>query len=334
MAGLLTGGGPAPGATARERARPARLLRLVLGRAAGAVVVLWGAVTLAFAVLQIMPGSTADVLLARSSVSPRVRAEITAEYHLDDPLPAQYLGYLGRIVRGDFGDSYVLRRPVWEAVGSQLPDTLALIASTLLVTAAGSVVLAVLGAHRRRWVRTLFAAAESVVVALPPFWLGLLLLTFFSFGLGWFPTVGASGPGSLVLPTLALAAAPTAVVAQVLREGLLRALDEPFVVTARARGIGELALRLRHVLRHALLPATTLLGWIAGSLIGGAVIVEIVFSRQGVGRLVLSAVQNKDMPVVMAVVLLAAAVFVLVNLVVDALQWLVDPRTRDAGRPA
>ncbi|MFJ7125590.1 ABC transporter permease [Streptomyces sp. NPDC098101] len=334
MAGLLTGDGPAPGDTARERARPVRLLRLVLGRAAGAVVVLWGAVTLAFVVLRIMPGSTVDVLLARSSVPPRVRAEIIAEHHLDDPLFTQYLDHLARILRGDFGDSYVLRQPVWEAVGSQLPATLTLIGSTLLVTAVGSVVLAVLGAHRHHWVRSLFAAAESVVVALPPFWLGLLLLTFFSFGLGWFPTVGAPGASGLVLPTLALAAAPTAVVAQVLREGLLRALGEPFVVTARARGIGELGLRLRHVLRHALLPATTLLGWIAGSLIGGAVIVEIVFSRQGVGRLVLSAVQNKDMPVVMAVVLLAAAVFVLVNLLVDALQWLVDPRIRDTGRPA
>ncbi|MFE4968795.1 ABC transporter permease [Streptomyces sp. NPDC056660] len=333
MAGLVTLG-PASGDTARERGRRSRLLRLVLARAAGSVAVLWGAVTVAFLLIQVMPGSTADVLLAGSSVTPRIRAEITAQYHLDDPLPLQYLDYLGRIARGDFGDSYVLRQPVWDAIGSQLPDTLALILSTLLVTAAGSLVLAVLGANRRRWVQTLFAGVESVVVALPPFWLGLLLLTVFSFTLHWFPTIGATGPSGLVLPTLALAAAPTAVVAQVLREGLLRALDEPFVVTARARGIGELALRVRHVLRHALLPATTLMGWIAGSLIGGAVIIEIVFSRQGVGRLLLSAVQDKDMPVVIALVLFAAAVYVLVNIVVDVLQWLIDPRTRDTGRPA
>ncbi|GAB1326314.1 ABC transporter permease [Streptomyces sennicomposti] len=333
MAGLLTEAS-APGTTARERTRRSRLLRLVLARAAGSVAVLWGAVTVAFLLIQLMPGSTVDVLLARSSVTPRVRAEITAQYHLDDPLFTQYLSYLGRIARGDFGDSYVLRQPVWDAVGAQLPDTLALIAATLLVTAAGSVVLAVLGANRRRWVQSLFAGVESLVVALPPFWLGLLLLTVFSFTLHWSPTVGASGLSGLVLPTLALAAAPTAVVAQVLREGLLRALDEPFVTTARARGIGELVLRVRHVLRHALLPATTLMGWIAGSLIGGSVIIEIVFSRQGVGRLVLSAVQDKDMPVVIAVVLLAATVFVVVNIVVDVLQWLIDPRTRGTGRPA
>ncbi|MFE9664225.1 ABC transporter permease subunit [Streptomyces sp. NPDC005955] len=331
MADLLTVG-PAPGDTAPERARRARLLRLVLVRAAGSVGVLWGAVTLTFLLIQIMPGSTADVLLARSSVSPQVRAEIIAQYRLDDPLLIQYATYLGRIVRGDFGDSYVLRQPVWDAIGSQLPDTLLLILSTLLVTAVGSVLLAVLGAHGRGWVPALFAAVESLVVALPPFFLGLLLLTVFSFTLHWFPTVGTAGVSGLVLPTVALAAAPTAVVAQVLREGLLRALEEPFAVTARARGIGELALRFRHVLRHALLPATTLMGWIAGSLIGGAVIIEIVFSRQGVGRLMLSAVQNKDLPVVIAVVLLAATVFVLVNIAVDALHWLIDPRTRDTGR--
>ncbi|MFE2295071.1 ABC transporter permease [Streptomyces sp. NPDC059452] len=314
------------------RARSGRLPRLVLVRLAGSAGVLWGAVTATFFLVQLMPGSTADVLLARSTVTPEIRAEIIAQYRLDDPLITQYGAYLGRIVRGDFGDSYVLRLPVRDAVAAQLPDTLLLILSTLLVTAVAAVVLAVISANRRTWVQALFAAAESLVVALPPFWLGLLLLTVFSFNLHWFPTVGADGAAGLVLPTVALAAAPAAVVSQVLREGLLRALEEPFVTTARARGLGELGLRLRHVLRHGLLSATTLLGWIAGSLIGGAVIIEIVFSRQGVGRLVLSAVQNKDMPVVIAVVLLAAVVFVVVNILVDLLQWLIDPRTRDTGR--
>ncbi|MFC9945736.1 ABC transporter permease [Streptomyces pratensis] len=331
MAGVLSAERARPGA-APGRARSGRLLRLVLVRVAGSAGVLWGAVTATFFLVQLMPGSTADVLLARSTVTPRIRAEIISQYRLDDPLIAQYGAYLGRIVRGDFGDSYVLRRPVRDAVAAQLPDTLLLILCTLVVTAVASVVLAVISANRRTWVQALFAAAESLVVALPPFWLGLLLLTVFSFTLHWFPTVGADGAAGLVLPTVALAAAPTAVVSQVLREGLLRALEEPFVTTARARGLGELTLRLRHVLRHGLIPATTLLGWIAGSLIGGAVIIEIVFSRQGVGRLVLASVQNKDMPVVIAVVLLAAAVFVVVNILVDLLQWLIDPRTRDTGR--
>lgn len=304
----------------------------MLVRLAASFAVLWGAVTATFVLLQVMPGSTADVLLARSSVTPAIRARLVAEYGLDDPLPVQYLTYLGRIARGEFGESYVLRRPVWDEIAAQLPDTLLLVATTLLVTVVVSVLAGLLSVNRRAWVRSLFAAAESLVVALPPFWLGLLLLTVFSFTLHWFPAIGSSSPAGLVLPTVALAAGPAAVVAGVLREGLLRAMEEPFVVTARARGIGEAALRLRHVLRHALLPVTTLLGWIAGSLIGGAVIIEIVFSRQGIGRLALSAVANKDMPVVVAVVLVTAVAFVLLTITVDILTWVIDPRTRDAGR--
>ncbi|WP_182877270.1 ABC transporter permease [Microbispora sp. H10670] len=336
MAGVLKTS-PAGAAAARtEDRRSGRghgsLVRLVLVRLAASAGVLWGAVTVTFVLLQVMPGSTADVLLARTSVSPEVRERIVAEYGLDDPIPVQYLTYLGRIVRGEFGESYVLRRPVWGEIAAQLPSTLLLVATTLLATIVASVALGVVSANRRAWVRSLFASAESLVVALPPFWLGLLLLTVFSFTLHWFPAIGSSSPAGLVLPTAALAAGPTAVVAGVLREGLLRAADEPFVVTARARGLGETALRLRHVLRHALVPVTTLLGWIAGSLIGGAVIIEIVFSRQGIGRLALSAVANKDMPVVVAVVLVTAIAFVLVTIAVDILTWVIDPRTRDSGR--
>ncbi|MGC5016554.1 ABC transporter permease [Streptosporangium sp. DT93] len=332
MAGVLKA--PAPAAEATAAGPPRRrggAARLVLVRVAASAAVLWGAVTATFLLLRVMPGGTADVLLARSAVTPEVRERIIADYRLDDPLAAQYTAYLGRIAHGEFGESYVLRRPVWDAIGSQLPHTLLLVATTLLVTVVASVLLAVVSANRRGWVRASFSAAESLVVALPPFWLGLLLLTVFSFTLHWFPAIGSSSPSGLVLPTAALAAGPVAVMTGVLRDGLLRALEEPFVVTARSRGIGELALRLRHVLRHALLPATTLLGWIAGSLIGGAVIIEIVFSRQGIGRLVLFAVENKDMPVVIAIVLLTAAVFVLVNIVVDILVWTIDPRTREAA---
>ncbi len=308
-----------------------RLARPLAVRAAGALAVLWGAATATFLVVQAMPGSPADVLLARSTVGPQARAQLIAEYRLDDPLPVQYATYLGRIVRGDFGDSYVLRRPVLDVLTAQLPDTLNLLGATIALTCAASVLLAVAGTWRHRWVRALLRSAESLVVALPPFWLGLILLTVFSFTFHWFPAIGDSGPRGLVLPAIALAAAPTAVVAQVLREGMLRALDEPFVLTARTRGVSETAVRLRHVLRHSLVPAVTLIGWIAGSLIGGAVIVELVFSRQGLGRLVLSSVENRDLPVVIAVVLLAAVVFVLINLVVDTLQWLIDPRTREGA---
>jgi peptide/nickel transport system permease protein len=298
-------------------------------RAAWSVAVLWGAVTATFALLHMMPGSTADILLAGAEVSPAERASLIAGYRLGDPLIVQYLAYLGRIVRGQFGDSYVLREPVWSAVGAQLPSTLALIAVTLGVTVVAGVAVAVATASRRSWVQSLTSIGESLVVAIPPVWLGLLLLTAFSFRLHWFPAIGSNSAAGLVLPALTLAAAPAAVLSRVLREGLLSALGDPFVVTARSRGISELALRTRHVLRHGLVPATALLGWTAGTLIGGTVIIETVFARQGIGQLLLTSVQNKDMPVVIAVVLLAATAFVVINIAVDVLTWLIDPRTRD-----
>ncbi|WP_236792313.1 ABC transporter permease [Amycolatopsis sp. GM8] len=321
MAGVLTV--PAP----RDR-RAGRLARLLGTRIAASVVVLWAAVTAVFFLLRLMPGNTVDVLLARSQVSPQVRAQVIAAYRLDGSVGTQYLAYLGRVLTGDLGESYVLREPVATAIGQQLPDSLALLAATMVITVVASVVLAILGASRRPWVRSSFTAVESLASSVPPFWLGLLLLTVFSFTLHWFPAIGSGGLPGLVLPSIALAASAVAVVTRVLREGLLHALEEPFVVTARARGTGELAVRFRHVLRHALLPVTTILGWMAGSLIGGAVIVEIVFSRAGIGRLTLSAVQNRDMPVVTGVVLLAAVIFVVVNILVDVLNWIVDPRTR------
>ncbi|MDX6742188.1 ABC transporter permease [Actinocorallia sp. A-T 12471] len=318
----------APAGNGAPAGAAAALVRPVLVRAGGAVAVLWGAATATFVLLRIMPGSTADVLLARSTVSPEIRARLIADYRLDDGLGAQYAAYLSRLVRGDFGESHVLRRPVTEVLAVQVPHTLALLGTTTAVTVGASLVLAVISARAGRLVRGAFAAVEALLVAVPPFWLGLILLSAFSFTLPLFPAVGSSSPSGLVLPTIALAAGPVALITGVLRESMLRALDEPFVLTARTRGISETAVQVRHVLRHAVLPAAGLLGWVGGTLLGGAVIIEIVFSRQGVGRLVLSAVQNKDLPVVVAVVLLSAVVFVLFTMLVDVLTWLADPRTR------
>ncbi|MEV7908213.1 ABC transporter permease, partial [Streptomyces anulatus] len=302
---------------------------LVLGRRLGlAGLVLWGAVTVAFSAVRLMPGDTADILAGLTRTTPALRAQIVREYQLDRPLPLQYLGYLGRLLRGDLGDSYVLRIPVARAIGQQLGATLDLLAATVLLTVSVSLFVGLLTAHRGSRLRGPLTFAETLGAAVPPFWLGILLLTLLSFRLHWFPAVGTTGPRGLVLPAVTLAAAPTVMITQVLRRGLERALDEPFVVTARARGIGEAAVRVRHVLRHALIPVTTLTGWLAGSLIGGAVVVESVFSRQGLGRLVVNAVTNKDMPLVIGVVLVSALVYVAVNTAVDLLYPLIDPRLR------
>lgn len=311
------------------RDRPAA--RAAGRRVLGSLLVPWGAITVAFAALHLIPGNTVDAIAGGTTqLTPALRAQITAEYSLDRPLVVQYFLYLGRLVRGDLGDSYALRMPVTTAIGQQAGSTLILLVTATAFALVVSILVAVLTAHRRPWLRGLFASLEVTAVAVPSFWFGILLLTVFSFQSHWFPAVGSAGFAALVLPALTLSAAPVGMLTQVLRQSLERVLDEPFVVTARSRGIGEAAVRLRHVLRHAVLPAITLAGWLAGTMIGGAVVVEQVFSRQGLGRLTINAVDHKDMPLVLGVVLIAALFYVLVNIAIDVLFRLVDRRLRGA----
>ncbi|MFH9293695.1 ABC transporter permease [Streptomyces sp. NPDC017520] len=305
-----------------------RRLRAVLVRLGTSVLVLWGAVTVSFAALRLTPGSVEDALIGTSTVTPQVRAQIVADHGLDQSFLVQYGTYLGNVSTGDLGHSYQLHQSVASAVGSQVGDSMALALTALALALVASTVLALLTARRARWLRGFSSGVELVGVSVPTFWVGILLLTFFSFRLGWFPAAGGEGLAGLVLPAVAVAVPLTALLTQVMREGLEIALDEPFVLTARARGMSDAGVRLRHALRHALLPVVTLAGWMLGSLIGALVVIEQVFNRQGVGRLVLAAVQDKDMPVVMGVVLLSAAVYVTVSALLDLVYRIVDPRLR------
>jgi peptide/nickel transport system permease protein len=307
-----------------------RTLRSVGSRVASAALVLWGAVTLAFAALHLMPGDPVDAVVGGANqVTPELRAEIVRAYALDRPLVVQYLDYVGRLLRGDLGESFALRMPVVDAIGQQLVPTLTLLVAATALALAVAMVVALLTAHRPGWIRGLCSTAEVVGVGVPAFWLAILLLTLFSFQLGWFPAIGDTGFAGSVLPVVALTVAPAGVLTRLLRRELERTLDEPFVVTARARGLTEAAVRVRHVLRHALIPVITLAGWLAGTMIGGAVVIEKVFSRPGLGRLTVEAVDHKDVPLVLGVVLVAAAFYVAVNLATDVLYRLVDPRLRD-----
>jgi len=247
---------------------------------------------------------------------------------LDQSLLSQYFDFLFRIFRGDFGTSYVLRQPVIEVVGSQLLPTveLALAAGLLALLIAGG--LALLTAGRGRLSRELASVVELVFASTPVFWLGILLLMAFSFNLKWFPVSGAEGWSSIVLPAITLALPTAGLLTQVLREAMEKTLDQPFITTVRARGVGEFTIRARHVLRHALLPAVTLGGWLIGGLLGGAVITEKVFGRPGLGTVTLGAVLTHDVPVVLAVVLLAAFIHVAASTLLDILYVLIDPRLR------
>ncbi|MEU5401323.1 ABC transporter permease [Streptomyces sp. NPDC005963] len=304
-------------------------LRYAGSRLLAAVLVVWGAATCAFLVLQLVPGDPVDAVVGGNTlVDADQREEIRHRYGLDDPLLVQYASYLGRLAAGDLGDSYRLQQPVSAVLAEQLTPTLELALYATVLSIVLSVAVTVLTSGRARWPRRLAELLELVVVSTPSFWFGIMLLTVFSFRLGWFPVSDSGDPASLVLPVITLALPIAAVLTQVMREGLLAALEQPFALTARARGLKEHTVRSRHALRHAALPALTLAGWFTGTLLGGAVVVESVFARSGIGRVALDAVTGRDLPVVQGVVTLSAVAFVAIGAMVEALYAVADPRLR------
>ena len=304
----------------------------IAGLAASVVVVLWGAATAAFLAFRVIPGDPVAVMLGpQAQVSEAVKDGIRAELGLDRPPLEQYLGFIGQLARGDLGESYQLRMPVAEVIGRQLGSTLQLSALALVI--AVLIALAVALLVRGPGGRAVAAGIELVILSSPIFWIGLVLLSVFAFGLGWFPVSGARNPATIVLPAITLALPVAALLSQVLRDGLVQAERMPFAETVRARGAGPSWFTLRHGLRHGGANAITLAAYLTGSVLGGAVLVETVFARAGLGRVALAAITNRDLPVITGIILLSAIVFVVVNLLVELLHPVIDPRLRrDDGR--
>jgi peptide/nickel transport system permease protein len=296
-----------------------------------AVAVLWAAFTVSFVVLYLMPGDPVATMagggLDGEPLDPAQLAALRARYGLDQPLVVQYGTRLWAALHGDFGASIQSGQDVRSAVLEALPPTLQIAAGGLAfaVVAGGS--LAFVATYTRaRWLRQFLLGLPSLAVSLPVFWVGLVLVQVFAFGLRWLPSVGASGPSALVLPAVTLGLPTGALVAQVLAKSLDQTLGEPYVTTARAKGVGPVAIHLRHALRNAAIPALTVLGYVVGNLLAGSVVVETVFTRPGLGRLTVAAVGVQDIPLVQGIVVFAALVFVLVNLLVDLVYPLLDPR--------
>ncbi|MDU8357467.1 ABC transporter permease [Pseudomonas syringae group sp. J309-1] len=303
-------------------------LRQVFLRLLAGVGVLWGAATLTFIAVNFSGGDTALAILGGPDAlpTPELLARVRAEYGLDQPLIVQYGNYVLRLAQGDLGESYRLRIPVLQAIGEQIGATLQLSVSAALLAVLLALVCAILTANRSRWIRSFASGSELVISSAPSFVIGILLMLVFSFHWHLLPPSGSVGWRTLILPSVALALPVAAVLTQLLRQSLEQTLEQPFIAMARARGLSETAVRLRHALRHALVPLVTLAGFIFASLLGGAVVIELLFARQGLGRLMLDATSNKDVPMVLGVTLLAAAVYVVVNLAVDLINRWIDPR--------
>ncbi|WP_101845212.1 ABC transporter permease [Zhihengliuella sp. ISTPL4] len=311
-------------------------MKAVLGRALGlvasVVIVLWGAATVAFLAFRVIPGDPVSVMLGpQAQVSEAVKDGIRADLGLDRPPLEQYVGFIGQLARGDLGESYQLRLPVTEVIGRQLGATVQLSALALGIAVVLALVVAVF--VRGRVGRTVAAGVELVVLSSPVFWIGLLLLSVFAFGLGWFPVSGTRNPATIVLPAITLALPVAALLSQVLRDGLMQAERMPFAETVRARGAGPTWFTVRHGVRHGAASAVTLAAYLTGSVLGGAVLVETVFARPGLGRVTLAAINDRDLPVLTGIILLSALVFVVINVVVELVHPLIDPRVAAFSRP-
>jgi peptide/nickel transport system permease protein len=314
------------------------VLRYVIGRVAQAVLVLWAAYTISFLVLYELPGDPVTLLLGGASgdvsaASPAQIAAVKRQYGLDKPVIVQYFDQLWRALHLNFGDSISQAgRPVSSILRENVPPTLALAGFALLLALIGGLVLAFLATYVEvRWVRIILRRMPALGVSFPSFWIGILLIQLFSFSWPLFPSTGNQGFASLVLPAVTMAIPAAAILAQVLTRSMTDTLAEPYIATARARGQRRILVHLRHVLPNAFLPTLTIFGLLVGYTVTGAVIAETVFSRAGLGSATAQAVLAQDVPTVQAVVVFAAAAFVTVNLIVDLLYPVFDPRV--ARRP-
>jgi peptide/nickel transport system permease protein len=313
------------------------MTRYVIKRVLQALVVLWAAYTVSFFILTLLPGDPVSAMAGAgsdsSTVDPALIEKIKHQYGFDKPVLVQYLSYLGQALHGNFGTSVATGRPVSQVVSEAVPATFALAGAALLLAVVFGGFLAIAATYTsRRWLRQFLMSLPPLGVSVPTFWIGLMLVELFSFKVRLFPAFGNNGLVGLVLPAITLAIPTGALIAQVLTKSLLTTLGEPYVETAKAKGAGRVRVHLRHALRNASLPALTVLGVIAGQLLASAVVVETVFARSGLGRVTQGAVTAQDLPVVQGVVVLGALIVIVVNLTIDLVYPLLDPRIVLASR--
>lgn len=316
------------------------MMNYVLRRLLSAVPVLLGVSIVAFALVRLVPGDPVTVILG-PRYNEEQAAELRRQYLLDRPVPVQYLAWLGHAVRGDFGQSFFTGQPVMRAILERLPVTLELAVIGVLFAILVGVPLGVASAvYPGRWPDHVTRVLGLVGVSVPGFWLGTILILLLSLKLGWLPSgrfvhlweAPLENLRRMLMPGLALGMAVAAVVMRTARAAMLDVIRQDYVRTARAKGLSERCVLVRHALRNAMVPIATIIGLQAGYLIGGSVVIEQVFSLPGVGRLALQAISGRDYALLQGTILFVAAAFVLINLAVDLLYARLDPRISYAAK--
>ncbi|RIK40138.1 MAG: ABC transporter permease [Chloroflexi bacterium] len=292
------------------------------------VIVIWGISLIVFFLLRLAPGDPVTMLLAETA-GPEQIAEARAKWGLDKPIYVQYWVFLTKAVTGDLGNSLFFQQPALKVLMERMPATLQLSAAALLFSLSVAIPIGILSALKRDTIWDYLGTNLAMLgQAIPPYWLGIMLILVFSVNLGWFPTSGRGTVRHLVLPAITLGSVLMALVTRLVRSGMLDVLGEDYVRTARAKGLTERSVIVRHALRNILIPLVTVIGLQLGALFGGAVITESIFAWPGVGRLALQAINARDYPLVQASVLVISVVYVFLNLAVDLLYVYLDPRIR------
>ncbi|SEL93626.1 peptide/nickel transport system permease protein [Paenibacillus sp. cl141a] len=305
------------------------MVRTLTWRVLTSLLVIVGSLVLVFSILYVLPGDPTDNMVDPSMATPEVIANLRHELGVDQPFHIQFLRYFGSILQGDFGTSLINSDPVLPKIVESFPATLALTAASSLVSIIVGILLGVLSAiHRNKAIDIIARIVGLFGISMPTFWSGILLILIFSITLGWFPAMGSDGWKTLVLPALALGTVGAGFIVRMVRNSMLDVISEQFIVTLRSKGLAERAVMYRHALRNALIPAVTMIGMLVGEMLAGTVVIETVFSRQGIGRIIADAIMAKDLPVVQGVILFSAIIYVIVNLIVDISYALIDPRVR------
>lgn len=305
------------------------MFRYIRRRLLIAIPVMLGVATIVFALMHLLPGDPAEVMLAQSGGQAAAIEKLRNQLGLDLPIHVQYAHFLTGIVKGDFGESIWLRKPVSAILREQLPATLELATSAMILGILIGVSLGILAALKHNsWIDRVAMAVSVAGVSMPVFWSALLGIYLFAATLRWLPATGQGDLKHLILPATVLGYGAAGSIARLVRSSMLEVMGQEYITTARSKGLFRRVVILRHALRNALIPVVTMLGLQFGALLGGTVITETVFSRQGLGRTMVDAIIWKDFPLVQGGVMLIAGIYILVNLLVDVSYGFIDPRIR------
>jgi peptide/nickel transport system permease protein len=282
-----------------------------------------------FLMLHLIPGDPAQIYIGDKPSTPELLEKIREDMGLNRPLAEQYLDYMVNALRGDLGKSLNNNRPVLAEILLRFPSTLELTAAAMLIAMVVGIGLGVLAAVKHNTVIDTAATTIALIgISLPVYWSSLLLIVVFSINLKWFPPIGQGGLNRLILPAVALGFLSAGELARMVRSGMLEVLNQDYVLTARAKGLNERTVISRHALRNALIPVVTILGLTFGQLLGGAVLTETIFARLGIGRMYIEGILNKDYTIVQGTTLFIALAYVLINVAIDLIYVIVDPRIK------